>query len=141
MIKVSKKWDILAERIAHEVQLRELKEAAVEKERQIQATEYARRLNELNHVYERAEEAQKHTVPREVFDNHVRESSEKNEFAIKNLTLKYDAGFTALENKLQEEREIRKSFEGSLSSWKWLAGFLGLSGLGSILVLILQHTS
>jgi len=75
-------------RAVHDAQERELRlvaETAVEKAREIQFDEYERRLNSLNHAHEQALEAQKTTVPRETFDNYVRETRLANELALKNV--------------------------------------------------------
>jgi hypothetical protein len=130
----------------HERELRKEKEDAIEKERATQFSEYARRLDDLNHAHEAAVEAQAKTVPREVFDTYVKESSGKLELAAKNQTDKYEAIISTLVNKhdsdistltnnLQNEIQIRKSFEGSLNTWKFIATFLGVSGVGGVLLL------
>lgn len=40
---------------------------------------------------------------------------------------------SSLEKEIQGEREYRKTFEGSINTWKWLLGFLGASGLAGVI--------
>lgn len=153
--------EILEQQIAHEKELRETHESATEKERFIQAVEYERRLTALNHAHEQAIEAQARTVPREVFDNYVKESGARVELALKTITDKYDAAHKALADEhaadmnridirhsidqtnvlkeVQNERELRKSFEGSVNTWKWIASFLGASGVAGVILLFISR--
>lgn len=142
---------LFQERIKHEREIRELTERSVEKERSTQFDEYARRLADLNHAHERSLIAQAATVPREMFDTYVRESNSRTEVALKSITEKYDSAiantverhdkdFTSVRNELQVEREIRKVFEGGVSTWKWIAGFLGASGVVGVLALFITRT-
>lgn len=61
----------------HEYELRLSAEHAVEKARQIQFTEYERRLMSLNHAHEQAVEAQRSTVPREMFEAFVKDNERR----------------------------------------------------------------
>ena len=143
---------VLEEKIKHEKELREAKEDAVEKERQIQFNEYERRLTTLNHAHEQALEAQAKTVPREVFDNYVKESDSRVQLALKSVTEKYDTLIAAktethqtdvkiINEQIATEREIRKENQGSIATWKWLIGFLGVSGVGGVILLFLTRAS
>lgn len=145
------KGKVLALRIKHEQELRMLNEAFIEKERVTQFNEYARRLETLNHAHEKAVEAQRSTVPRELFDNYVNENSdrvssaistinEKNETLAKSLINRHDADYNGLRELLQGEREARKSLEGSINTWKWIASFLGASGVAGVIILFATGT-
>ena len=104
-------YEILAEQIVHERELRELTEVRVEKARQIQFDEYERRLNLLNHAHDQAIEAQARTVPREVFDNYVNESRARDSALAKSMTDKFEASYNALTIRFESEIK-RLDFSG-----------------------------
>lgn len=54
--------------IAHEAQLRQTELAARDHALAIQAAEYERRLDSLNHAHARSLEERTHTLPREIFE-------------------------------------------------------------------------
>lgn len=45
----------------------------------------------------------------------------------------FTGSIAALRQEIATEREARKELSGSLNTWRWLAGFLGLSGIGALL--------
>lgn len=52
---------------------------------------------------------------------------------------KHDSDNDALKDQVQTEREIRKSFEASVNTWKWIASFLGASGIGGVILLFVTR--
>ena len=77
MKKKDLKFQILEERIEHEREVRELSDEFVEQARVLQAAEYQRRLDVLNHAHEQAVQAARATVPRETFDRYTETEATK----------------------------------------------------------------
>jgi hypothetical protein len=85
-------------------------------------------------------------VTREIFDRYSKEMAEKVDVAFKASNAKQEA-LTAAQTErhesemrnlflqVQTERELRKAFEGSINTWKWIVGFLGASGLAGVIML------
>lgn len=46
----------------------------------------------------------------------------------------HDADVSRLESLIATEREARRSSEGSLATWRFIAGFLGLSGVVGVIL-------
>lgn len=69
--ELHRELDRLREIITHLREMSDRSEAAQAKALSLQAREYERRLAELNTVHEHALQAQRETVPREVFDHFV----------------------------------------------------------------------
>lgn len=110
--------------------------AAVEKARQIQFNEYERRLDGLNHAHEQAIETQRLTVPRETFENYVKESKNALDVALRNAsdiqerrTVEVDRRLVLLEK--NDDRGTGKT-EGSAATVRWI--FLTISALGTIIL-------
>ena len=114
---------LLAERIAHEGQLREQSHMYLKTALDLQATEYERRLDDLNHAHSQAVEAAAKTVPRELFDQYVKESAARVELA-----------FSGLQERLNAMETLADRREGSLATWRFIAGFLGLSGVVGVML-------
>jgi len=101
----------LMREIAHERELREQSVAAIDKALILQATEYERRLNTLNHAHEQAVEAQARTVPREMFEQYVKEAREREETLSAAQSATFRAALLGLEAKIDrlDDAEIRRS--------------------------------
>jgi len=82
---------LLAERIANEHTARLTSEKSVEKALALQAQEYERRLDALNHAHQQAIEAQAMTVPRETFEAYIKEAKTALDVALKNLNDRIEA--------------------------------------------------
>jgi hypothetical protein len=89
MPKTSVSVQILAERIEAERVLRKQSETSLALALGVQSEEYARRLDELNHVHEQAIKEQARTVPREMFDTYIKESDAKLLLATRGLDDKF----------------------------------------------------
>lgn len=50
----------------------------------------------------------------------------------------FDATVAALRSEIATEREARKELGGSINTWRFLAGFLGLGGIGAIIWALTQ---
>ena len=98
---------VLAERIDNERALREQSEASTALALARQSEEYARRLAELNHAHEQAVVEQARTVPREMFDNYVKESDQRLVLVAATLQETIDRRFGAVEKELAEMREAQ----------------------------------
>jgi hypothetical protein len=114
-----------------------------------------RRLEGMNEFRAQLEKQAGDFVTREVFENYTKEQSEKTSTALASSNDKYDTIIKAIVNRqdsdsdllrdeitsvkaglskeIQNEREVRKTFEGSINTWKWIATFLGASGLAGVL--------
>ncbi len=76
---------VLAERIDHERDIRERREESIKQALDKQAIEYERRLETLNHAHEAALEAQRSTVPREMFEAYVKDHATAKDVAERNI--------------------------------------------------------
>jgi hypothetical protein len=122
----------LAERLAMERALREQEHIAVRealeavralfdaqvlsdrRALELQAVEYERRLEALNHAHEQAVQAQAMTVPREMFDQYVKEhatSAAQREGALNDKTI---ASIEALNSRVNELQNWRSGVEGRI---------------------------
>jgi hypothetical protein len=61
---------LLEQKLAHERELTDAKFAHRDEALRLQAIEYSRRLEDLNHAHARALEAQAHTVSSELYESH-----------------------------------------------------------------------
>lgn len=109
---------ILAERLANERALREQAMDFIEKALELQANEYERRLDALNHAHEAAVVEQARTVPRTDFQTYV--EATRRELAL---------AFTASSKEIETERQARIRAEGSLATWRFIVLLLGLPGI------------
>jgi hypothetical protein len=125
---------------AHERELRTLAETAVERARQIQFDEYERRLTTLNHAHEQAVEAQRATVPRETFDTYVRETRLANELALRNVELSSEKRQVDVDRRLTvlERAGARLGGAGELGRFS-LERLTGFAALGVALYVALTR--
>lgn len=90
-------------------------------------------------------------VNREMFERYIKESEAKVDTSIAALTDKWDiiakslvnrheADFNIQAQEIQNEREFRRAFEGSMNTWKWIASFLGASGVAGVILLFATNT-
>ncbi len=111
-----------------------------------------RRLEGMNEFRAQLEKQSAAFLTREIFDAYTKEQTSKIEVALTASTEKYDAVINAIVTRhdadvssmkeaLQAEREHRKSFEGSINTWKWLASFLGASGVAGVILLFMTKFS
>ena len=59
---------------------------------------------------------------------------DRHEALIKSMLNRHESDYNAVRESIQAEREVRRSLEGSLNTWKWLAGFLGASGVAGVIL-------
>lgn len=105
-----------------------------------------RRLETMNDFRAQLTEQQATFLARETFDSYVKDSDRKQELlsvtsgekfeaVVRGLASRHDTDFEALRQQIQAEREIRKAFEASINTWKWIASFLGASGVAGVVLL------
>ena len=123
-------FPILAERIAHEGQLREQARSYIERALELQAVEYERRLESLNGEAARLAKVLDQSVPREVFTNYVEAQDAKLALA----SAVAESARAELASQVTIERNARIRLEGSLGTWRFIAAFLGLPGLVALLL-------
>ena len=104
------------------------------------------RLEGMNEFRAQLEKQAGAFLTREIFETFVKEQVAKTELALATNTDKYDTIVKAIVNKhesdvealraeIQGERDYRKTFEGSINTWKWIATFLGASGLAGVILM------
>jgi len=115
------------------------------------------RLEGMNEFRAQLEKQAGQFLTREAFDAYIKEQATKTELAVSTNTDKYDTIIKAIVNRhdsdtdslheenvalkealraeIQQEREYRKTFEGSINTWKWIATFLGASGLAGVILM------
>lgn len=120
-----------------------------------------RRLEGMNEFRAQLERQAGAFLTREIFEQYSKEQGNKVELALANNVDKYDTIIKAIVNRhdsdmesarveiqtlkenlrseIQSEREHRKTFEGSINTWKWLLGFIGASGLGGVILLLIER--
>jgi hypothetical protein len=109
-----------------------------------------KRLTEMNQFREQLERQAGSFITRTTFDDFVKERNDKLDTAIRTIVEKYDSllnavvsrhdsDIGAIREQLQSEREYRKSFEGSMNTWKWIASFLGASGVAGVIILFITR--
>jgi hypothetical protein len=139
---------LLSERVAGERALREQSERFLADEFNEFKVEIQRRLSELNHAHATAVEAQARTVPRELFDQFVRENDARREASFTALGGRLEAsietvkgtvavGHDSLEQQIEVERNARIRAEGSVSVWRFIAVFLGFPGLVALILAVI----
>jgi len=108
------------------------------------------RLEGMNEFRSQLEKQAGQFLNRESFDQQMKEYTLRNSTAIETLSDKYDAIINAMVNRhdadteglkeqIQTERELRKEFQGSINTWKWIATFLGASGVGGVILLFITR--
>lgn len=150
---------LLAERLLHEREMREQAERFIAEDFAEFKVEIQRRLAELNHAGQLAVEAQARTVPRELFDAHVKENEQRREqsfaalgtrleqsidnvrqthrVAIDAVNGKLDTFQTSLSGEIEIERNARIRSEGSVAVWRFIAVFLGFPGIVALLLAVI----
>lgn len=103
----------MKERIEHERELRESHENSTTEALRIQAIEYERRLDNLNHAHEAAIQAQALTVPRETFDIFIKENDNKRELAFKNIEIAQDKRAHEVDRRLNGLEILSNRFSGA----------------------------
>jgi len=109
------------------------------------------RLEGMNEFRAQLEKQASAFLTREVFEQYTKEQTNKFETALTNNADKYDTIIKAivsrhdsdvdsLEKEIQSEREVRKTFEGSVNTWKWIATLLGASGIGGVILMLISRT-
>lgn len=110
-----------------------------------------RRLEGMNEFRAQLEKQSGAFLTREVFEQIIKELTNKTDSALTNSAEKYDtivkaivnrheSDMQALKDEIQGEREYRKTFEGSINTWKWIATFLGASGLAGVILMFATGT-
>jgi hypothetical protein len=149
----------LAERLAMERALREQASTFLANDFGEFKTEIQRRLGELNHAHAQAVEAQARTVPRELFDQFVKENDGRREAAFAALGARLEASIDnvkathrvavdalgskidtlagGLSGEIEVERNARIRAEGSVSVWRFIAVFLGFPGIVALILAVL----
>lgn len=123
---------LLDERINTERRLREQSHRTTARALRLQATEYERRLESLNHAHQQTIETAARTVPREMFEQYVRENTSRVELALAAINARHEAtdsaqtertnsalgvhrtDIEALNNRVDEMMTWRSGIEGRL---------------------------
>ena len=138
---------LLAERIAAEQLLRETTEKYVREALELQALEYGRRLDTLNHAHQQAMEAQARTVPREVFEQYVKESAARVEQALVAITARHEATDDAQTERTTAALAVHRSDIEALNNrvdeiQSWRSGIegrtIGIMAAISIVVIVIN---
>ena len=135
----------LAERLAMERSLREQSERFLAANLTDYQAEVQRRLGELNHAHAQAVEAAARTVPRELFDNFVKDNEARRDAAhaslgsrleasIENVKATSTIAIDGLRSEIEVERNARIRAEGSVSVWRFIAVFLGFPGIVALIL-------
>ena len=137
----------LAERLAMERALREQEYAALRdaleavkqlfqaqavsdrRALELQATEYERRLDALNHAHEQAVEAAAQTVPRELFDQYVKETAAREFALVSAQSDRFTVAVEAINARVDELVNWRSGLEGRL---------IGISAVIGVIVVIVN---
>lgn len=78
-------------------------------------------------------------ITRESYETALDALSEKFDSALRSLINRHDSDYNSISKDLQTEREIRKTFQGSVNTWRWIAGFLGASGVAGVIALFITR--
>jgi exonuclease VII large subunit len=146
----------LAERLTMERALREQSERFLADDLKEFRAEIQRRLGELNHAHAQAVETAARTVPRDLFDQFVKENEQRREqsfsalgarleASIDNVKQTHRVAFDALmarlttsieglQSEIEVERNARIRAEGSVSVWRFIAVFLGFPGIVALIL-------
>lgn len=109
------------------------------------------RLESMNEFRDQLTVQSQTFLTREVFEKYTQDFDAKMDLALSSVADKSDtlmrslvnshnSDYNSLRDLIQAEREIRKAFEGSINAWKWLAGFLGASGVAGVVFLFATRT-
>lgn len=120
---------LLAERLASERALREAHERAVDKALQLQADEYERRLDALNGEAGRLAKVLADSVPREVFQNYVKETEARERAMSATQTDKLNTALEGINARIDELQNWRSGLEGRL---------IGVSAVIGVIVIVIN---
>ena len=95
----------------------------------LQAEEYERRLETLNHAHAQAVEAQARTVPREVFDQYVKETEQRERALVGSQNERFATAVEAINNRADELMNWRSGLEGRL---------IGVSAVIGVIVVVVN---
>jgi hypothetical protein len=96
---------------------------------ELQATEYERRLETLNHAHQQAVEAQARTVPRELFDQYVKETAARESALVNAQSDRFNVAVEAINARVDELMNWRSGLEGRL---------IGVSAVIGVIVVIVN---
>ncbi len=96
---------------------------------ELQAAEYERRLDTLNHAHEAAVEAQARTVPREVFDQYVKETEQRERALVNTQNDRFNVAVEAINARVDELQNWRSGLEGRL---------IGISAVIGVIVVVVN---
>lgn len=119
----------LAERLAMERALREQHQTAIAMALDKQAAEYERRLGDLNHAHAQAVEAQARTVPRELFEQYVKETAAREAALVNAQAARFDVAVEALNARVDVLDRWRSGLEGRL---------IGVSAVIGVIVIVVN---
>jgi len=138
---------LLAERLASERALREREYVAMRESLEalkalfdqqavsdrraleLQAQEYERRLEDLNHAHAQAVEAQARTVPRELFDAYVKETAAREDALVEAQAERFNTAIGALNDRIDGLDRWRSGLEGRM---------IGVSAVIGVVVVIVN---
>lgn len=120
---------LLAERLASERTIREQQVMYVQRALELQAQEYERRLADLNHAHQQAVEAQARTVPRELFDQYVKETDARERALVNAQSDRFNVAIEAINARVDELQNWRSGLEGRL---------IGVSAVIGIAVVVIN---
>jgi len=95
----------------------------------LQADEYERRLEALNHAHSQAVEAQARTVPREMFDQYVKETDARERALVNAQSDRFTVAIEAINSRVDELQNWRSGLEGRL---------IGVSAVIGIAVVVIN---
>jgi hypothetical protein len=96
---------------------------------ELQAGEYERRLDTLNHAHQEAVEAQARTVPREVFDQYVKETAAREHALVASQADRFNVAVEAINGRVDELVNWRSGLEGRL---------IGISAVIGVIVVVVN---
>lgn len=93
------------------------------------------RLEGMNQIRGQLDRQAATFVTRDAYDG----QAEKYDAVFRALATKHDADIDLVRGQIQVEREVRKTLEGSITTWRWIASFLGVGGIGGVLYLLVTR--
>lgn len=116
-----------------DIELINEKFAARDKELIMQATEYHRRLKELNGETGRVQNILERSIPREVFDNYVRESNGITQGLKEYFNQRADSNKASFDKRIKEISDWITKQEGSMRVIIWFVGIAVTILIGMII--------
>ena len=96
---------------------------------ELQAAEYERRLETLNHAHQQAVEAQARTVPREMFDAYVKETEARERALVTSQNERFSIAVQSINERVSELQNWRSGLEGRL---------IGVSAVIGVVVIVIN---